>query len=77
MTQASNSVTDSQKEYTALTVMRLMLNTYANSAGVSFDDALEAFTTSNAYEALFDYDTGLWREGPDYLYHFWMKCKEE
>ncbi len=77
MTQPSNQVTDTLREHTALTVMRLMLNDYAQQSGVSFDEAMQAFTMSPAYEALFDYDTGLWKEGPDYLCQFWMKCQEE
>ncbi len=56
--------------------MRMMLDDYAKKNPISFDDAMHQFTTSVAYEALFDYGTGLWKEGPDYLYHFWMKCKE-
>ena len=76
MTQASNTITDTQKEYSALTIMRLMLNDYAKSEHISFDEAMYRFTTSTAYIALFDYETGLWREGPDYLRSFWQKCEE-
>ncbi len=75
MTQPSNTVDDKLREYTALTVMRLMLSQYASNAQIPFDDAIQEFTTSTAYLALFDYETGLWKEGPDYLYQFWMKCK--
>ena len=77
MTQPSNQVTDALREHTALTVMRFMLNAHAPKLGLTFDEALQAFTTSAAYKALFDYDTGLWKEGPDYLFQFWMKCKKE
>ncbi len=77
MTRASDSVTDTQREYTALTTMRLMLDDYAKNAGISFDEAMRRFTMSDAYVALFDYETGLWKEGPDYLYSFWMRCCDE
>ncbi len=77
MIDFSESAADDPREYTALTVMRMMLNDHARRACITFDEAMHAFTTSTAYEALFDYDTGLWKEGPDYLFHFWMKCKEE
>ena len=74
MTQASNTVTNSQREYTALTTMRLMLDDYAKDEGITFDEAMHRFTTSSAYIALFDYETGLWKEGPDYLRSFWKSC---
>lgn len=74
MTQVSNSVTDSQREYTALTTMRVMLDDYAKSENITFDEAIRQFTTSIAYIALFDYETGLWKEGPDYLCNFWKNC---
>lgn len=32
-----------------------------------FDEAFFQFASSSAYKMLFDYSTGLWREGPDYL----------
>ncbi len=74
MIRASELVTIQQKEYAALTTMRLMLNDYAAQQGVSFDEAIGRFASSAAYDALFDYETGLWREGPDYLRAFWMAC---
>ncbi len=74
MMQPSNQVTDTQREYAALTTMRVMLDDYAKRHQIPFDKALHLFTTSIAYEALFDYETGLWREGPDYLHGFWKKC---
>lgn len=33
----------------------------------SYEEAFYRFVKSPAYEDLFDYSTGLWREGPDYL----------
>ena len=34
---------------------------------ISFNDVFFRFVTSPAYKMLFDYSTGLWMEGPDYL----------
>ena len=44
-----------------------MLEDYTKATGSGFEDAFYRFVTSRAYEMLFDYSTGLWREGPDYL----------
>ncbi len=77
MTPTYDTVTDTQREYAALTTMRLMLDDCAKLENISFDEALRRFTTSIAYVGLFDYETGLWREGPDYLYGFWKKCERD
>lgn len=47
-----------------------MLEKYAQNNDISFSDAFFQFTNSRAYLALFDYDTGIWSEGPDYLMNF-------
>lgn len=62
-----NEIDDSQKELCAILVMRTMLEDYSTSKGIPFDEALLEFADSKAYVMLFDYATGLWREGPDYL----------
>lgn len=60
-------IDDSQREMCAVLVMRTMLTDYCNDTGVSFNDVFFRFVTSPAYKMLFDYSTGLWMEGPDYL----------
>lgn len=60
-------VADSQREECADLVMRAMLEDYCTETGVSFNQAFLEFSTSTAYKELFDYSTGLWMEGPDYL----------
>jgi len=60
-------IDDSQREMCAVLVMRTMLTDYCDDIGVSFNDVFFRFVTSPAYKMLFDYSTGLWMEGPDYL----------
>lgn len=60
-------IDDSQREMCAVLVMRTMLTDYCDDTGVSFNDVFFRFVTSPAYKMLFDYSTGLWMEGPDYL----------
>ena len=31
---------------------------------------------SPAYEALYDFETGLWQEGPDYFAHFYEQVRD-
>lgn len=61
-------IDDSQREMCAVLVMRTMLTDYCNDTGVSFNDVFFRFVTSPAYKMLFDYSTGLWMEGPDYVH---------
>lgn len=56
-----------QKELCAITVMRSMLEDYCIEQNISFDEAFFQFIPSRAYKMLFDFSTGLWMEGPDYL----------
>ncbi len=67
----NNIVTDQQKETCAILVMRSMLETYSEKYNIPFSEALERFANSPIYDGLFDFDTGLWAEGPDYLLSFY------
>ena len=62
-----NQITSDRKEATAITVMRCMLITYADEQHIPFEEALLTFSQSNTYEDLFDFDTEIWKEGPEYL----------
>ena len=67
METSVNTVTNERKEATAITVMRCMLISYSEEKHISFEQALLDFSKSRTYEALFDFDTEIWEEGPDYL----------
>ena len=62
-----NLITPDRKESTAITVMRCMLLTYAEEQHIPFEDAMLSFSQSKTYEDLFDLDTEIWKEGPEYL----------
>ena len=65
--QDTTVITNKQKESAAITLMRTMLLKYAKEQGLSFEQTLKEFPHSKTFSALFDYETGIWREGPDYL----------
>lgn len=56
-----------QKEACAIITMRDMLRKLAIREKISYKEALFLFTSSNIYEALFDFDTGIWKESSEYL----------
>lgn len=60
-------LSDQQREACAVIVMRTMLLDYSKETGIPFKKLFFEFSVSPAYKILFNYSTGLWREGPDYL----------
>ena len=67
MATTVNQITSDRKEASAITVMRWMHITYAEEQHIPFEEALLSFSQSNTYEDLFDFDTEIWKEGPEYL----------
>ena len=67
MENTVNQITSDRKEATAITVMRCMLLTYAEEQRIPFEDAMLSFSQSKTYKDLFDFDTEIWKEGPEYL----------
>lgn len=66
-TYDNTSVSVETKEACAIETMRYMLQNYSVDNAIPFEDALLLFTTSSTYQVLFDFDTLVWKEGPDYL----------
>jgi len=60
-------VSEKQKNAAAVMVMQRVVEIYSSNQGVTLDEALERFSSSVVYDALFDFETGLWKEGPDYI----------
>lgn len=75
MTSTTNELDNQQKELCAVAAMRSMLEDYSAEIGITFDDAFFQFASSSAYRMLFDYSTGLWMEGPDYLRSIFEETK--
>ncbi len=60
-------VSEKQKNAAAIMLMQCVLEIYSERHSVSIDEALTWFSSTPVYNALFDYETGLWKEGPDYI----------
>ena len=67
MEPSVNTISSERKEATAITVMRTMLVTYSEEKRIPFEQAMLDFSQSETYEDLFDFDTEIWKEGPEYL----------
>lgn len=74
METSNYNFTDSQKESCAVSIMRDAIEALSLREKISYEEALLHFTSSKVYEALFDYDTGIWRESADYLLNLYDYC---
>ena len=60
-------INKNQVESAALALLQRSLEKYSEDLGISYEDALSIFSRSKTYEELFDLDSLLWTQGPDYL----------
>lgn len=77
MTSNTFELNNNQREACAVSVMRAMLEDYCVEKNIPFSQAFFEFSTSPAYKMLFDYSTGLWMEGPDYLRNIFEDTKNQ
>lgn len=54
--------------------MRDAVGLLAERENVLYEEALTRFAESKVYDALFDYETGVWREDSDYLLSLYDYC---
>lgn len=48
---------------------------FADEKNISIDEARHILVNSSMYKMLYDFDTGLWCEGPDYLRDTYERSK--
>lgn len=48
----------------------------AEEEGITKAEARDALVSSNAYRCLYDFDSMLWMEGPDYLRDYYRKSRD-
>ena len=76
MSNGVEEVSIEQKEACAVLCMRMMLEDYSQRTGISFEKAFEEFASTDVYNQLFDFETHLWAESPDYLALLFTQGKE-
>lgn len=76
MAISNYEMTNDQREACAIITMRDTIGNLAQREQISYEDAMIRFTSSRVYDALFDYDTGVWREGPDHLLYLYDHCAD-
>lgn len=66
----SRKVTKEQKDFVATEMLRLVVEDIRVKEKKSFEAAFSKVVKSNAYDILYNFDTGVWREGPKYIATF-------
>lgn len=77
MVTSKNKLTTAQKETCAIISMRDAVALLAQEKQISYEDALLLFAGSRIYDALFDFDTGIWKESPEYLLNLYNKFADK
>lgn len=66
-------MTDEQKEFCADLIFTDAVMDMAEDEGISKTEARRRLIESKAYDALYDFETGLWANGPDYFREFYRQ----
>ncbi len=77
MVTSNANVTIAQKETCAVISMRDAVALLAQEKHIPYEDALLLFAGSRIYDALFDFDTGIWKESPEYLLDLYNKFADK
>ena len=77
MVTSNDKMTTDQKETCAVISMRDAVALLAQEKQISYEDARLLFADSRIYDALFDYDTGIWKESPEYLLDLYNKFADK
>lgn len=64
-------MTDDLKNITIELILTAAINDYAKRTGKTVAEIRNDFIESGAYDALYDEETGLWIQGPDYFIDYY------
>ncbi len=71
MATSDYELSDKERETCAVLNMRDAVAKISHQHDIPYEEALLLFTGSPVYDALFDFETGVWRESPEYLLALW------
>ena len=64
-----------QKVFCAELILTAAIMDMAEDEGISRQEARSIIINSPAYDALYNFDTGLWAQGPDYFRSFYQSVR--
>lgn len=62
-----------QKKFCADLILTDAIMDMAEAEGISWQEARSRIINSEAYTALYNFETGLWANGPDYFRDYYSK----
>ena len=62
-----------KKKFCADLILADAIQDLATNEKISISEARTRIICSKAFKALYDYETNLWQEGPDYLLNFYLE----
>lgn len=65
-----------QKNFCADLILTDAIMDMAEEEGISLQEARSRIIKSKAYDALYDFETGLWENGPDYFRAFYKSVAQ-
>lgn len=65
--QIGDKIGDEQKNAAAIMLLQMVLEKYSGMHSILIEETLTEFVSTPMYNAIFDFDTELWKEGPDYI----------
>lgn len=68
-----NDKNTEQKRFCADLILTDAIMDMAEEDGITWQEARSKIINSNAYTTLYDFETGLWGNGPDYFRDFYKK----
>lgn len=71
MAASAYELSDKERETCAVLNMRNAVKKISYQQDIPYEEALLLFTGSPVYDCLFDFETGVWRESPEYLLALW------
>ena len=66
-----------QKTFCADLILTDAIMDMAEEEGITLQEARSKFIKSKAYDALYDFETGLWANGPDYFRAFYKSVASD
>ena len=70
-----STMDNEQKVFCAELILTAAIMDMAEDEGISRQEARSRIINSLAYDTLYNFDTGLWSEGPDYFRSFYQSVK--
>ncbi|MGN1405044.1 MAG: hypothetical protein ACI4WM_02135 [Erysipelotrichaceae bacterium] len=67
MVKSASDLNESQKECAATAILADAVEILAEREHISCEEALLRFASTVVYNALYDYETGIWKESGEYL----------